>query len=199
MSMDFKTTYRWDVRPQRPQRPEWFKAWPNGSNISLQIMILHEWESKPWHRSRPMPAESHFKFDFMSLGAREYGARHGIYRLMDVVERHGMKATIMTNGLTAELFPDSVRASADRGHEVVAHQWDQAVFPPMFRSREEELEALRKTKETLVRVSGQAVDGYMSPGPRPTADTLELLVELGHRWTCDYVDFGLAIFHPGWR
>jgi len=196
MSMDFKNTYRWDVRPQLPQRPEWFKAWPNGSNIAFQIMILHEWETMPWHRSRPMPPNSHFKFDFMSLGAREYGARHGIYRLMDVVERHGMKATIMTNGLTAELFPDSVRASAHRGHEVVAHQWDQAVFPPMFRSQEEELETLRKTKEILARVSRQAVDGYMSPGPRPTAHTLELLAELGFRWTCDYVDSDFPYFIP---
>jgi peptidoglycan/xylan/chitin deacetylase (PgdA/CDA1 family) len=194
--MDFNATYRWDVRPQLPRRPEWFKAWPNGSKMALQIIILHEWETMPWHRSRPMPANSHFKFDFMSLGSREYGARHGIYRLMDVVERHGLRATVMTNGLTAELFPDSVRAIADRGHEVVAHQWDQAVFPPMFRSRDEERETLRKTKDILARVSGQPIDGYMSPGPRPTGDTLELLIELGYRWTCDYVDSDFPYFIP---
>ncbi|MEA3106802.1 MAG: hypothetical protein QOI88_1407 [Gammaproteobacteria bacterium] len=164
--------------------------------MAVQIIILHEWESTPWHRSRPMPANSHHKFDFMSLGAREYGARHGIWRLMDVVERHGLKATIMTNGLTAELFPESVRATSDRGHEVVAHQWDQAVFPTMFCTREEERDGLLRTKEILARVSGQPVDGYMSPGPRPTPHTLELLAELGYRWTCDYVDSDFPYFIP---
>jgi peptidoglycan/xylan/chitin deacetylase (PgdA/CDA1 family) len=186
--MDFTRIYRWDVRPQEPQRPEWFKAWPGGAELSVQIIILHEWESEPWHRSRPKPASAHHKFDFMSLGAREYGARHGIWRLLNVVESHGFKSTVMTNGLTAELFPDSVRACVQRGHEVVAHQWDQSVFPPMFRTREDERDALSKTKDILSRVSGQEVLGYMSPGPRSTPHTLELLAELGFEWTYDYVD-----------
>lgn len=196
METDFTSAYQWDIRPQLPERPDWFKAWPSGAKMAVQIIILHEWESTPWHRSRPMPATSHHKFDFMSLGGREYGARHGIWRLMDVVEAHGFKATIMTNGLTAELFPDSVRASAKRGHEVVAHQWDQSVFPPMFRTREEERDALLKTKQTLERVSKQTVRGYMSPGPRPTPYTLGLLAELGYEWTCDYVDSDFPYFIP---
>ena len=87
----YKTTYQWNHRPQNPQRPDWFRAWPNGARMALQIDVLHEWETVPWHRSRPMPATSHHKFDFMSLGAREYGARHGIWRLLDVLDRHGVK------------------------------------------------------------------------------------------------------------
>jgi allantoinase len=194
MTDELARIYQWNVRPQQPQRPGWFKAWPDGARLAFQVIILHEWESEPWHRSRPMPATSHHKFDFMSLGGREYGARHGIWRLLDVVERHGIKASIMTNGLTAKLFPDSVRACSDRGHDVVAHQWDQSVFPPMFAMREQESEALKKTKAILEQVTGRAVTGNMSPGPRPTPHTLELLAELGFEWTCDYVDSDFPYF-----
>lgn len=188
MADDFLDAYQWDVRPRIPTRPDWFTAWPDGARMALQVIVLHEWESVPWHRSRPMPADSHHKFDFLSLGGREYGARHGIWRLLDVLDRHGIGSTVLTNGLVAELFPDSVRAAHERGHEIAAHQWDQSVFPPMFRSRDEERGALVRTMEVFEKVTGKRTRGYMSPGPRPTPHTLDLLAELDFLWTCDYVD-----------
>jgi len=188
MAYSFTEAYQWGMRTQNPKRPDWFKSWPGGARMAVQVIVLHEWETVPWHRSRPMPATSHHKFDFMSLGGREYGARHGIWRLLDILDRHGIKSTLLCNGLTAELWPESVRAARERGHEIAAHQWDQSVFPPMFKTREEERTALVNTKESLERVSGAPVTGYMSPGPRPTPYTLELLAELGFRWVCEYVD-----------
>lgn len=154
----------------------------------MVVIVLHEWESVPWHRSRPMPANSHHKFDFLALGGREYGAKHGIWRLLDVLDSNDVKATVVTSGLAAELFPEGVRAAQERGHELAAHQWDQCVFPPMFQSRDEERSSLVRTMEALEEVTGERVLGYMSPGPRPTPYTLELLAELDFRWTCDYVD-----------
>jgi peptidoglycan/xylan/chitin deacetylase (PgdA/CDA1 family) len=188
MTDDFTENYQWKFRPQHPARPNWFRAWPGEAQISVQIIVLHEWESAPWHRSRPMPVNAHYKFDFLSLGGREYGARHGIWRLLDVLDKHQIKASVLANGLTAELFPVTVRVAREHGHEIAAHQWDQSVFPPMFQSREEERAALLKTKNVLEKVSGEPVRGYMSPGPRSTPHTLELLTELGFRWTCEYVD-----------
>jgi len=188
MPDSFADIYQWNLRPQNPARPDWFRSWPNGARMAVQVIVLHEWETVPWHRSRPMPATAHHKFDYMSLGAREYGARHGIWRLLDVLDKHNVKSTVLASGLIAELFPESVRAAKDRGHEIASHQYDQSVFPPMFKTKEEERASLIKAKEALERVSGAPVVGYMSPGPRPTPFTLELLTELGFRWTCDYVD-----------
>jgi peptidoglycan/xylan/chitin deacetylase (PgdA/CDA1 family) len=156
--------------------------------MAVQVIVLHEWETNPWHRSRPMPANSHYTFDFLSLGGREYGVRHGIWRLLDVLERHDVKATVLANGIVAELFPDSLRAAAERGHEIAAHQWDQSIFPPMFTSRDEERTSLARTKDALETVTKRAVTGYMSPGPRSTPHTLDLLAELDFRWACEYVD-----------
>ncbi len=178
-------SYQWDVRPQIPLRPKWFRAWPNGALMAVQILILNEWESVPRHRKRPMAVDlqnrhdHQNKFDFLALGVREYGARHGIWRLLDVLDKHQVKATIPTNGLTAELFPATVRASRDRGHEVAAHQWDMSVFPPMFTSREEEQLSLVRTVAAIENAIGSKVRGYLSPGPRPTPFTLDLLMESG--------------------
>jgi peptidoglycan/xylan/chitin deacetylase (PgdA/CDA1 family) len=81
-----------------------------------------------------------------------------------------------------------VRASQDRGHEVAAHQWDMHVFPPMFTSREEERSSLARTGAAIEDVIGAKVRGYLSPGPRPTPFTLDILTESSFLWTSDYVD-----------
>jgi peptidoglycan/xylan/chitin deacetylase (PgdA/CDA1 family) len=187
-SVDFANAYLWNYRPQEPARPAWFKEWPNGARLAVSILVLHEWESVPWHRTRPMPPNAHYTFDFLALGAREYGARNGIWRLLDVLDRRSVLSTVITSGLVAEFFPDTVRAAKQRGHEVASHQWDQSVFPVMFRSPEEERDSLLRSKEALERASGGEVVGYMSPGPRPSPHTLDLSAELGFVWTADFRD-----------
>ena len=186
--LDFVEAYQWNLRPQHPPRPDWFREWPTGARLAVPIMVLHEWESVPRHRSRPMPADAHHAFDFLALGAREYGARHGIWRLLHVLEGHSIKATVITSGLVAELFPESVQAATERDHEIASHQWDQSVFPPSFKSRDEERASLVKSLDALERVSGAKVAGYMSPGPRPTPYTMDICAELGIIWTCDFND-----------
>jgi peptidoglycan/xylan/chitin deacetylase (PgdA/CDA1 family) len=188
MTHPFVDHYQWDLRPQNPKRPDWFRAWPDGNRMAMQILVLNEWESMPWHRSRPMPATAHHKFDTLSLGGREYGARHGVWRLLDILDKHGVKSTMLTNGLAAELFPDSVRAAVKRGHEIAAHGWDQALFPPMHTTREAERDDLARSKSMLESIGGQRIRGYMSPGPRSTPNTLDVLAEAGLDWICEYVD-----------
>ncbi len=112
---DFVGAYQWNYRPQHPGRPDWFTEWPGGARMAVMLILLHEWESVP-APTRPMPKDSHHTFDYLALGAREYGARFGIYRLLDVLDRHNVKATVIASGLVAELFPGE-RA---RGHEAQA-------------------------------------------------------------------------------
>jgi peptidoglycan/xylan/chitin deacetylase (PgdA/CDA1 family) len=185
---DFIDAYQWNLRGQHLVRPAAFREWPNGARLAVVIIILNEWQSFPWHRDRAMPANSHHKFDFLGLGGREYGAKHGVWRLLDVLDAAGVKSTMVTSGLLAELFPESVRVGHQSGHEIATHQWDQSVHPPTFKSRDEERASLIKSMEALQKVTGEPVRGYMSPGPRPTPHTLDLLAELDFRWTCDYVD-----------
>lgn len=104
--------------------------------------------------------------DFLALGGQEYGARYGIWRLLDVLDRHQIKATVITSGLVDELFPESVREVASRGHEVATHSWDQSMHPPVFKTREEERSSITKSIAVLEETAKQRIVGYMSPGPR---------------------------------
>jgi peptidoglycan/xylan/chitin deacetylase (PgdA/CDA1 family) len=186
-SPDLSRTYQWNYRPRLPQRSTGFMAWPGNARIAVMLILLHEWESVP-RPVRPMPAGAHHTFDYLALGAREYGTRFGIRRLLDVLDRHGIRASIMCNGLLCELFPESVAEAVQRGHELGTHQWDQAVHPPMFKSMEEERESLTRATDALEKITRTKTLGYMSQGPRPTPNTLPLCAEAGFKWTCDYSD-----------
>ncbi len=181
--------YQWDLRPQKVKRPAWFKAWPGGARVAVTIKVMTEWESVPRPSGRRgMPSDSSQKVDYRALCTREYGFKAGVWRIMDILDRQGVKATAMTSGLSAELWPDAVRELKTRGHEVATHQFDQAKHPPSFKSREEEKESLLKSIAAIKKATGERPYGYMSPGPRPTPNTLEIVAEEGFLWNSDYHD-----------
>ena len=184
---DFVEVYQWNYRPQHPRRPEWFTEWAGGARMAVMLILLHEWESVP-SIARPMPKGAHHIFDYLALGAREYGARFGIWRLLDVLDRHHIKATVITSGLVAELFPESVREVKTRGHELGTHGWDQSIHPPVFKTKGEEKNSVVKSVTALEQAGKGRIVGYMSQGPRPTPNTLEICAELGFVWTADYSD-----------
>jgi len=183
------TAYHWNYRPQTPTRPEWFKAWPGGNRIAVTINIMHEWESQPeWKTPRKKTGLGGECVDFLSLTNRQYGANFGFQRLLDVLDRCGVKATVMCSGLMAEFFPQTVKEAIERGHEVASHHWDQTFHPFHYTSEREEYEAIANSIAAIERACGVRPIGYMSPGPRPSPFTLEICAALGFKWNGDYCD-----------
>jgi peptidoglycan/xylan/chitin deacetylase (PgdA/CDA1 family) len=190
MPTDLPRRYQWNYRPQTPHRPDWFTEWPGGHRIAVTINIMHEWESVPRSntiRKRPMTSGTDY-IDFLALGAREYGANFGFRRLLDVLDKLHVKATVLTSGLMAELFPETLKEAVLRGHEVACHHWDQSKHPFDYATMEEEREAIIRSVEAIERATGIFPLGYMSPGPRPSPYTLEICASLGFRWNGDYCD-----------
>ena len=57
----------------------------------------------------------------MQLAKGEFGGRVGIWRLIELFDGHGIKATIFTPGRICELYPQAVEAAAKSGHEIGDH------------------------------------------------------------------------------
>jgi peptidoglycan/xylan/chitin deacetylase (PgdA/CDA1 family) len=187
---DLLHRYQWNYRPQSPRRPDWFSQWPGGNRIAVTINIMHEWESLPrsnTFRKRSMDSGASV-IDFLALGAREYGANFGFPRLLAVLDKFDVKATVLASGLMAELFPATLKEATERGHEIACHHWDQSRHPFDYGSMEEEREAMVRTIEAIERATGRRPVGYMSPGPRPSPFTLEICASLGFQWNGDYCD-----------
>jgi polysaccharide deacetylase family protein (PEP-CTERM system associated) len=100
--------------------------------------------------------------------------------LLEQLAQLEIKATFFVVGEIARSHPRLVQAMATAGHEVASHSWDHRRLhhhtPSGFRRD------LRKSKDVLEQVSGQAVVGYRAPTfslVRRTAWAIDILAEEG--------------------
>jgi peptidoglycan-N-acetylglucosamine deacetylase len=129
-----------------------------------------------------------FDFDAMSvwfgyehvtpamLQRGEYGARVGVPRLLQMLERHDLPATFFVPGHTLESFPAPSQAILAAGHEVAHHSY--AHVDPSGQPADEERADMERALAVLDRLGVQPL-GYRSPSADLSEATLALLEEHG--------------------
>ena len=99
----------------------------------------------------------------------------GTQRILDLLARHGIKATFFIPGHTLESFPDICKRVHDEGHEIGHHGWTHR--KPSDLSRDEEAAELTRANDQIEKISGQKARGYRSPSWDLSPHTLDLLIE----------------------
>jgi peptidoglycan/xylan/chitin deacetylase (PgdA/CDA1 family) len=118
---------------------------------------------------------------------RDYGNRVGVWRLMDVLDRHGMRASAALNSELCLHHPEIVEQAARRGWEFLGHGVTNALrINEMDPGQEREL--IFSTVQTIEKTSGVRPVGWLGPGLAETWSTLEYLSEAGIRYVCDWVN-----------
>ncbi len=167
-------------------------TWPNHARVAFVVGIAFE----AWDRTKPsrggalqspLPANALCKRDYSTETFREFGPKVGLKRLLDSCDQYGIKVSLPVNGLTCEYYPELVKECHRRGHELVAHGWDQGEYLYML-TREQERENIHKTVAAITQVTGEKPTGWSSPGVRSTDNTLELIAEAGLLYHCDFHD-----------
>lgn len=104
-------------------------------------------------------------------------------RLLDLFDRHHVRATFFVLGWVAERRPALVREIAARGHEVASHgQTHELVYrqtPATFR------EETRRSRDVLEQQIQRPVEGYRAASYSITRDclwALDVLAETGFTW-----------------
>jgi peptidoglycan/xylan/chitin deacetylase (PgdA/CDA1 family) len=167
-------------------------TWPKHARVAFVVGIAFE----AWDRTKPsrggalqspLPANALCKRDYSTETFREFGPKVGLKRLLDICDKYDLKVSLPVNGLTCEYYPELVKECHRRGHELVAHGWDQGEYLYML-TREQERENIHKTVEAITQVTGEKPTGWSSPGVRSTDNTLELIAEAGLLYHCDFHD-----------
>ena len=179
--------YRWSPLPFRPAL-----RWPDGAKVALCIVVnLEHYDfelpqgattlaSVPGGRGRgPSP-------DIAIYSLREYGRRIGIFRVMDVLDKHGLRATAAIDAMTAANYPFIVQQCKARGWEFAGHGHSvtQAITGRM--SETEEREHVRSALDTVRAAVDEPVDGWFSPEYAESHRTPAILAELGVRYILDW-------------
>ena len=129
--MDHK---RFDYSPIVDRKPLRF---PDGARVAVWVIPNIE------HFHFGMPATSissvtaGFKPDVFNYAWRDYGVRVGIWRLLDVLEKHGVKATVALNSEVCEHYPQIIEAGMELGWEWMGHGTTNSI---MINQQEEEEE-----------------------------------------------------------
>lgn len=89
------------------------------SGIRMAVNFTLDFDAMLLRRvlNEPVPQRAH----------GEFGGRVGIWRLIELFDKHGVKATIFTPGRICELYPDSLQAAHASGHEIADHMWEHRV------------------------------------------------------------------------
>jgi hypothetical protein len=105
--------------------------WPENARVALCLIVTleyMEWSRPPGSFQLPTLAGGCGPGPVPDVTAwsQEYGHRVGIFRVLDVLARHGVMPTIAMDVLTAEHYPFLVRHCLGRGAEIMAddHQPD---------------------------------------------------------------------------
>jgi allantoinase len=164
--------------------------WPGGAklalwiNVSLQFFPLDQ-EGKPFAppggMTMPYPDLRHFTL-------RDYGNRVGVYRVLEALDRFGLRATFAINGQLAERTPTLVARIAERGDEILGHGWNMDSLHYGGLDERVEQSQVTNTLEALRAASGQPVRGWLSPARNESERTPELLAENGIDYFCDWVN-----------
>jgi allantoinase len=165
-------------------------TWPDGKRIAFWITVPIEFFplDAPSQPVRPLGGLMLGYPDLWNFSNRDYGARIGIYRIMQVLDSFDLRATAAVNSAAASQYPRLIDELAARKWEFVANGVDMGHVHHGNLSLTDERELIRNAHETLTKVTGGAVYGWHSPGRSHSQNTLTLLAEHGFQYVTDWAN-----------
>lgn len=121
--------------------------------------------------------------DIPNFSWAEYGMRCGMPRLFETLGRRGLPVTCAFNASVIDNYPDLADAVAEAGWEFMGHGMHQRALT----ADDGEAELLEAAIGKIADFTGKPVAGWLGPGLRQSADTLDLLADNGIRYCCDWV------------
>ena len=158
---------------------------PDDARVAVWPVInVEEWDmTQPMARTvLPTPQGVSVIPDIANFGWFDYGLRVGFWRFKQVLDRHGIRATVSLNASVCLSYPRLVEASLQSGWELMGHGFIQRALP----IEPDERAVIRRTLQTIKDFSGKAPRGWMGPGLAETFDTPDILAEEGIEYVCDW-------------
>jgi peptidoglycan/xylan/chitin deacetylase (PgdA/CDA1 family) len=159
--------------------------WPNGATLAVSFSLMFEGGGQPISGAGGVISEKIEGGvpDLPTNAFFAYGHYEGIPRLLDLMDKHGVKLSSFMIGKAVERSPDVAREIVRRGHEAAAHgrTWENSYQL----SRDEEKRFISDSVESITRVTGETPVGWNAYWMRSSVHILETLQELGFLYSID--------------
>lgn len=180
--------YRFRTLPESPHF-----AWPDSARVAFTVtLVLDYWElAPPANASRDPRIVSplgNFFPDWLTWSQREYGARVGIFRLLDVLDQFALTPSVALGTEAARRYPELVDELVRRNACFMAHG-DFATRRITSRmSEEQERTLIAQSRDQLAAIAGEVPLGWCGQDFNESADTPALLADAGFLYTTDWAN-----------
>ncbi|MGW6333960.1 polysaccharide deacetylase family protein [Nocardia rhamnosiphila] len=161
--------------------------WPGGARVAFYVGLNIE------HYQVDRPSTSIFAGtagqvpDPLNYGWRDYGPRVGFWRILESLDRHGIRASALLNSEVVEQYPRLIEAGRDRDWAWLAHGRNNSVLQAEIAGADERA-YLADVLDTIERGTGKRPRGWMGPALSESFRTPELLRELGVDYVLDWTN-----------
>ena len=161
--------------------------WPNGARVAVWVI----------------PNIEHFLFDRPSISItsvttglvpdvlnyswRDYGVRVGVWRLMEIMQRHGVRGTAALNSDACDRYPRIIEEGNRLGWEWMGHGTNNSTLVSQ-QSEEEERALIARVVSTIEKATGKHPRGWLSPALSESHRTLDLLAENNIEYVANWVN-----------
>jgi len=167
-------------RPANPAPPAPDFPWPGGASCALFPAFDVDAESV-WLGADPQNARR-----LVTLSYGGYEGRVGIPKILEILARHGVRATFFVTGWSVEAHPAACEAILAGGHEIAHHGFLH--LRPDTATQEVRIEEMDRAIETMKRVLGVVPVGYRAPWGETCPEQMELLSARGIRYSSSFRD-----------
>lgn len=162
-------------------------TWPGGARVAVYIGLNVEHFLMDRPSTSIWPGTSDLVPDALNYGWRDYGPRVGIWRVIEILDRHAIRASVLLNSDVAHHYPQIIKAGLERNWTWLAHGRTNSILHAGM-TRDEELTVLTDVVDTIAAATGRRPQGWMGPGLTETFHTPALLAELGLSYVLDWTN-----------
>ena len=161
--------------------------WPNGARVAIWVIpnIEHFLFDRPSTSVTAVTAS--LVPDVLNYSWRDYGVRVGIWRMMEVMEKHGVKGTVALNSDVCRRYPRVIEGGKQLGWEWMGHGNNNSTLINR-QSEDEERELIKNVVDTIKASTGAQPRGWLSPALSESLRTLDILAENGIQYVGNWVN-----------
>jgi peptidoglycan/xylan/chitin deacetylase (PgdA/CDA1 family) len=168
-------------------------VWPDGARIAFTVtLLLDYWEVNPpadaSRDPRVVSPLGNFFPDWLTWSQREYGARVGIFRVLDVLDQFGVVPSVALGAAAAKRYPELVDELLRRNACFLAHGSFATQRLTSRMSEEAERAVIAASREAVRMAAGAAPLGWCGQDFNESDHTPALLAEAGFAYTTDWAN-----------
>lgn len=157
--------------------------WPNKARVALWVIPNIE----VFALDERMPVGSGMIPEVPAYCTRDYGARVGVFRIMEALKEYGIRATVALNSEVCDAYPQIIQEALKLEWEFMGHNESNTRRLNQVPA-EDEHRVIRDSLARIERMTGKRPAGWLSSGLQETWSTLDYLAEEGIRYVADWVN-----------